>query len=106
MNLLHQVYEVDSRRPAPNQSLDQVLRCLKGKSGLKHAFRFHWAISQHASGVICVYDSQHKMLKVAPEGAVIAELVQESTDSDAIYRKYRNQLLRLKNGRDASVIEF
>jgi hypothetical protein len=46
------------------------------------------------------------MLKVAPEGAVIAELVQESTDSDAIYRKYRNQLLRLKSGRDASVIEF
>jgi hypothetical protein len=42
VNLLHQVYEVGSRGPAPKQSLYQVLRCLKGKSGLKHAFRFHY----------------------------------------------------------------
>lgn len=42
VNLLHQVYEQGSGRPAPNQSLYQVLRCLKGKSGLKHALRFHY----------------------------------------------------------------
>jgi len=63
-------------------------------------------VSQHASGVIRAYDSQHTMLKVALEGTVMAELVQESMDSDAIYGKYRNQLLTVKNGRDASVIEF
>jgi hypothetical protein len=42
VNLLHQVYEQGSGQPAPNQSLYQVLRCLKGKSGLKHALRFHY----------------------------------------------------------------
>jgi hypothetical protein len=41
VNLLHQVYE-QGYRAAPNQSLYQVLRCLKGKSGLKHALRFHY----------------------------------------------------------------
>jgi hypothetical protein len=42
VNLLHQVYEQGSGCPVPNQSLYQVLRCLKGKSGLKHALRFHY----------------------------------------------------------------
>jgi len=42
VDLLHQVYEQGSGRVAPNQSLYQVLRCLKGKSGLKHALRFHY----------------------------------------------------------------
>ena len=42
VNLLHQVYEQGSGRAAPNQSLYQVLRCLKGKSGLKHALYFHY----------------------------------------------------------------
>jgi hypothetical protein len=42
VNLLHQVYEQGSGRAAPNQALYQVLRCLKGKSGLKHALRFHY----------------------------------------------------------------
>ena len=42
VNLLHRVYEQGSGRAAPNQSLYQVLRCLKGKSGLKHAFYFHY----------------------------------------------------------------
>jgi hypothetical protein len=63
-------------------------------------------ISKHASGIICAYDSRHRILKVALEGGVIAELVQERTDSGAIYGEYRNQLLTVKNGRDASVIEF
>jgi hypothetical protein len=42
VNLRHQVYEQGSGRAAPNQSLYQVLRCLKGKSGLKHALDFHY----------------------------------------------------------------
>jgi len=42
VNLLRQVYEQGSGRPAPNQSIYQVLRCLKGKSGLKHALNFHY----------------------------------------------------------------
>jgi hypothetical protein len=42
VNLLHQVYEQGSGRAAPNQSLYQVLRCLKGKSGLNHALYFHY----------------------------------------------------------------
>ena len=42
VNLLHQVYEQGSGHAAPNQSVFQVLRCLKGKSGLKHALRFHY----------------------------------------------------------------
>jgi hypothetical protein len=42
VNLLRKVYEVGTHRPALDQSLYQVLRCLKGKSGLKHAFRFHY----------------------------------------------------------------
>ena len=33
VNLLHQVYEQGSGHAAPNPSVFQVLRCLKGKSG-------------------------------------------------------------------------
>ena len=42
VDLLHRVYEQGSAHAAPNQSLYHVLRCLKGKSGLKHAFCFHY----------------------------------------------------------------
>jgi hypothetical protein len=41
-DLLHQVYELGAGVPAPDQSLYQVLRCLKGESGLKHALLFHY----------------------------------------------------------------
>jgi hypothetical protein len=37
---------------------------------------------------------------------VIAELVQERTGSAAIYGQFRNKLLTIKNGRDASVIDL
>jgi hypothetical protein len=63
-------------------------------------------ISKHASGVICAYDSRHRILKVPVEGGVIAELVQERTGGNTIYGAYRNQLLTIKHGSDASVIEF
>ena len=42
VNLLHQVYEQGSGHAAPNRTIYQVLRCLKGRSGLKHAFYFHY----------------------------------------------------------------
>jgi len=41
-NLLHEVYELGAGVPAPDQSLYQVLRCLKGETGLKHALLFHF----------------------------------------------------------------
>src|ERR1700751_804367 len=41
-NLLHKVYELGVGVPAPDQSLYQVLRCLKGETGLKHALLFHY----------------------------------------------------------------
>ena len=63
-------------------------------------------ISKHASGVICAYDTRHRILKVPVEGCVIAELVQERTDSSTLYGAYRNQLMTIMNGSDASVIEF
>ena len=63
-------------------------------------------VSKHASGVICAYDSRHRILKVPVEGGVIAELVQERTGSNTISGAYRNQLLAVKHGSDASVIEF
>jgi hypothetical protein len=55
---------------------------------------------------MCAYDSRHRILKVRLEGGVIAELVQERTGSDTIRGKYRNQLLTVTNGSEASVIEF
>jgi hypothetical protein len=63
-------------------------------------------ISKHASGIICAYDSRHRILKVPVEGGVIAELVQERTSSDTIYGSYRNQLLTVKHGSHAAVVEF
>jgi hypothetical protein len=41
-DLLHQLYELGAGVPAPDQSLYQVLRCLKGETGLKHALLFHY----------------------------------------------------------------
>ena len=63
-------------------------------------------MSKHASGVICAYDSRHRILKVRLEGGVIAELVQERTGKDTICSEYRNQLLTVRDGSDASIIEF
>jgi len=42
VDVLHQIYELGARRSAPDQSLYQLLRCLKGESGLKHALLFHY----------------------------------------------------------------
>jgi hypothetical protein len=41
-NLLHRVYQVGTGKAPPGQPLYQVLRCLKGQSGLKHSLIFHY----------------------------------------------------------------
>ncbi len=42
VDVLHQIYELGADRSAPDQSLYQLLRCLKGESGLKHVLLFHY----------------------------------------------------------------
>ncbi len=42
IKLIHSVYEKGYNTVAPDQSLYQVLRCLKGRSGLRHAYFFHY----------------------------------------------------------------
>lgn len=42
LNLMHRVYENGQGHTAPTQSLYQVLRCLSGTSGLRHAYFFHY----------------------------------------------------------------
>jgi hypothetical protein len=63
-------------------------------------------ISRRASGVICACDSHHRILRVPLEGGVIAELLQERTDNDRADGRYRDQVLIVKNGSNASMIEF
>jgi hypothetical protein len=41
-NLLRKVYEFGSGQAPPTQSLYQVLRCLKGSSGVRHSLIFHF----------------------------------------------------------------
>ena len=60
-------------------------------------------VSKHVRGVVCAYDSRHRILKVPLEGGAIAELVQERT---SISNEFRSQLLTVNKGGDASVIWF
>lgn len=41
-HLLHRVYELGMKKAAPKQNLYQVVRCLKGESGLVHSYYFHY----------------------------------------------------------------
>ncbi|HEY3695986.1 hypothetical protein [Phenylobacterium sp.] len=41
-SFIRRVYEGGARRPAPSQSIYQVLRCLKGETGARQAFIFHF----------------------------------------------------------------
>jgi hypothetical protein len=91
-----------ARAPFPGETIKEANH-MKNEITITEQGR---VISKHASGVICAYDSQHRILKVSLEGGVIAELVQKRTGSATIYSQFRNQLLTVKNGRDASVIEF
>ena len=42
LSLIHRLYEKGYGRSRPNQTLYQVLRCLKGESGLVHSYVFHF----------------------------------------------------------------
>jgi len=42
VNLMRLIYENGRGHPAPAQSLYQVLRCISGNSGLRHAYFFHY----------------------------------------------------------------
>ncbi|MBV8275393.1 MAG: hypothetical protein JO170_09080 [Verrucomicrobia bacterium] len=63
-------------------------------------------ISTRASALICACDSHHRILRVPLEGGVIAELLQERTDNGTAHGRYRDQVLIVKNGSNASMIEF
>lgn len=41
-SLVRRIYERATGRPAPQQSIYQVLRCLAGKSGLEQSYIFHY----------------------------------------------------------------
>jgi hypothetical protein len=63
-------------------------------------------INTRPGGVICACDSRHRILRVPLEGGVIAELLQERTGNDTADGRYRDQVLIVKNGTNASIIEF
>jgi len=42
INLMHRVYEKAYGSPTPRQALYQVLRCIKGETGLNQAYFFHY----------------------------------------------------------------
>jgi hypothetical protein len=63
-------------------------------------------ISTRASGVICAWDGRHRILRVPLEGGVIAELLQERTDDKTAGDQYRDQMLIVRNGKKASIIDF
>jgi hypothetical protein len=63
-------------------------------------------ISTRARGVICACDSLHRILRVPLEGGVIAELLQEQTDNHTADPQYRDKMLIVRNGRNASIIDF
>ena len=50
-------------------------------------------ISNHPDGVVCTYDSRHRILKVPMEDGSIFELIQERTDSGTIRAEYRTELM-------------
>lgn len=41
-SLVHRIYEEVAGRPAPKQSIYQVLRCLAGETGVKESYIFHF----------------------------------------------------------------
>jgi hypothetical protein len=50
-------------------------------------------ISNHPDGVVCTYDSRHRILKVPMEDGSIFELFQERADSGNIRAEYRTELM-------------
>jgi hypothetical protein len=52
-------------------------------------------ISKHPDGIVCTYDSRHRILKAPMEDGSIFELFQERADSGAIRAEYRNALMTI-----------
>jgi len=50
-------------------------------------------ISKHPDGIVCTYDSRHRILKVPMEDGSIFKLFQERADSGAIRADYRTELM-------------
>jgi hypothetical protein len=61
-------------------------------------------ISTHPSGIVCVYDNRHRILKVPMEDGSIFEVVQERTDNGTIRGAYVTQLMRMKRGNEISIV--
>ena len=52
-------------------------------------------ISKHPDGVVCTYDSRHRILKVPMEDRSIFELFQERADSGTIRGEYCTELITI-----------
>jgi hypothetical protein len=55
-------------------------------------------ISKHATGIVCVYDSRYRILKVPMEDGSIFELVQEQAYNGTIGADCRTKLTTMKRG--------
>jgi hypothetical protein len=62
-------------------------------------------ISKHATGIVCVYDSRYRILKVPMEDGSIFELVQEQAYNGTIGADYRTKLMTIKRGNAILVVE-
>jgi hypothetical protein len=65
LDLLRRVYELGLGQPVPRQPIFSLMRCLKGKSGLKHSLIFHYD-SYHLTALLPI---------VIPEGAASGHLL-------------------------------
>ena len=50
-------------------------------------------VSNHPDGVVCTYDSRHRVLKIPMEDGSIFELFQERADSGTFRAEYRAELM-------------
>ena len=55
-------------------------------------------------GVVCTYDSRHRILKVPMEDGSIFELLQERADSGTIRAEYRTELMTTRPTTHADTI--
>ena len=63
-------------------------------------------VTTRASGIVFACDSRHRILRVPLEGGVVAELLQVRTENQSGSGEYRDQVLIVRYGGDASMIEF
>ena len=52
-------------------------------------------ISKHPDGVVCKYDSRHRILEVPMEDGSIFELFQELANGGTIRTEYRTELMKI-----------